>query len=101
MMHPKYPPGTSSLQIYINTMHKILRLLNYSKYKSQQKTANPLKDQTTVTMASHIPIIGITQTEKLAEGLCPCCRSMICMWLTPQGVEVSVHGKEYEITLLK
>jgi len=45
-------------------------------------------------MINHINIIGVRQPEKLAEGLCPHCQAKIYLWLTGQGVEMSVNGFE-------
>lgn len=45
-------------------------------------------------MINHMNIIGVREPEKLAEGLCPHCQARIYLWLTDQGVEMSINGFE-------
>lgn len=56
---------------------------------------DPILNSEITVMTKHIPIIGVQQPEKLAEGLCPHCRSMIDLWMTVQGLVLSPNGKGY------
>ncbi|MEN6463449.1 MAG: hypothetical protein ABFC94_19035 [Syntrophomonas sp.] len=49
----------------------------------------------TVKMSTSIDILGVHEPEKLAEGLCPGCKTMVDLWLTKQGLELSLPGKGY------
>lgn len=48
-----------------------------------------------VRMSNSIGIIGIREPEKLAEGNCPYCHTMVDLWATNQGLELSLHKKGY------
>jgi hypothetical protein len=50
-----------------------------------------------VKMSESIAIVGIHQPEKLAEGQCPRCQTMVDLWATNQGFELSLHGKGYRL----
>jgi hypothetical protein len=43
-------------------------------------------------MVNHINILGFSQPEKLAEGLCPQCNAMLDLWISSQGLELSLPG---------
>lgn len=43
-------------------------------------------------MVNHINILGYSQPEKLAEGLCPQCNAMLDLWISGQGLELSLPG---------
>lgn len=42
-------------------------------------------------MTKYIDIIGVYEPEKLAEGQCPHCKTMVTLWASPQGLELSPH----------
>lgn len=52
-------------------------------------------DAARVRMSNSIGIIGIHEPEKLAEGNCPSCHTMVDLWATNQGLELSLHKKGY------
>lgn len=63
------------------------------RQKALLEEAGP--ETTTVKMVNKIGIMGVSQPEILAEGLCPNCRTVIDLWATGQGLELSLHGKGY------
>lgn len=85
----KYPPRNGPLQFGIKAIHKLLHLLNIAKPAARQQPDLIDPHQPARTMSCHIPIIGVVELEKLAEGRCPCCQSKIELWLSPEGVEIS------------
>lgn len=50
-----------------------------------------------VKMAKCVGIVGIHHPEKLGEGHCPGCQTMVDLWATNQGFELSLHGKGYRL----
>lgn len=46
-------------------------------------------------MVHHINFIGISQPEKLAEGLCPKCKTILDLWISGQGLELSLPDNCY------
>lgn len=46
-------------------------------------------------MVNHINFIGISQPEKLAEGLCPKCKTMLDLWISGKGLELSLSDNCY------
>ncbi|MEN6463054.1 MAG: hypothetical protein ABFC94_17010 [Syntrophomonas sp.] len=46
-------------------------------------------------MVNHINFIGISQPEKLAEGLCPKCKTMLDLWISRHGLELSLSDNCY------
>jgi hypothetical protein len=52
---------------------------------------------TSSKMVNNIAFLGITQPEKLAEGPCPNCQTAVDLWVTVQGLELSLHGKGYKV----
>lgn len=47
-------------------------------------------------MVNHINILGFSQPERLAEGLCPKCNAMLDLWISGQGLELSLPSN-YDI----
>lgn len=51
----------------------------------------------TAKMVNKIAFLGVTNPEILAEGFCPNCITMVDLWVTSQGLELSLHGSEYKV----
>lgn len=54
-----------------------------------------MAESETVKMIKTIDIVGVQQPEKIAEGLCPGCQTLVDLWITKQGLELSLQGKGY------
>jgi hypothetical protein len=51
----------------------------------------------TAKMVNKIAFLGVTHPEILAEGFCPNCITMVDLWVTSQGLELSLHGERYSV----
>ncbi|MEN6462671.1 MAG: hypothetical protein ABFC94_15045 [Syntrophomonas sp.] len=52
---------------------------------------------TAAKMVNKIAFVGVTRPEILAEGFCPNCITMVDLWVTGQGLELSLHGRGYTV----
>lgn len=107
---PELRPGTTHRHEKTDSNHahklkkalaKIMTLFTPIKFHLKPRE-NPPEDrhgqdgQETVRMTVNINILGVCQPEKLAQGMCPCCKSMIELWLLPQGVEITLPRQGYD-----
>lgn len=65
---------------------------NVNQQKELSQHAETLPE--TTRMVNYLNIIGVDQPEKLAEGSCPNCRALIDLWLTNQGLEMTLGTGE-------
>ena len=48
----------------------------------------------TAKMVNKIAFLGVTHPEILAEGFCPNCITMVDLWVTSHGLELSYMEKD-------
>lgn len=63
-------------------------------FRRRVEEIEPGPESETGKMISCVSIVGVTQPEKLAQGLCPNCRALIDLWLTEHGLELSINGEK-------
>lgn len=49
-----------------------------------------------ITMVNHVDIRQVLDPVKIAEGPCPNCGSILDVWLTGNGLELSVFHRGYD-----
>jgi len=67
-------------------------------YVFQEASSAHAEPEAVVKMAKSVGIVGIHQPEKLGEGYCPGCQTMVDLWATNRGFELSLHGKGYRLS---
>jgi len=66
------------------------KLTRDSKAREQKDCLAPaMSPKKAVKMNNCISIIGVSQREMLARGLCPHCKKLLDLWITEQGLELS------------
>jgi hypothetical protein len=100
--HRPEKPDSNPAHKLKKVLAKIMTLFTPIKFhlKPREKPPEDRHDQDgqeTMGMTVNINILGVCQPEKLAQGMCPCCKSMIELWLLPQGVEITLPGQEYDV----
>jgi len=68
------------------------KLLNHAGTFQEVQLAEAEAEAKPARMVNHINILGYSQPEKLAEGLCPQCNAMLDLWISGQGLELSLPG---------
>ncbi|MEQ8176518.1 MAG: hypothetical protein ABRQ26_15815 [Syntrophomonadaceae bacterium] len=72
------------------------KFLNHAGTFQEVQLAEAEAEAKPARMVNHINILGFSQPEKLAEGLCPQCNAMLDLWISGQGLELSRLGN-YDI----
>jgi len=73
-------------------MESLGKFLNHAGTFQEVQLAEAEAEGKPAKMVNHINILGFSQPEKLAEGLCPQCSAMLDLWISSQGLELSLPG---------
>jgi hypothetical protein len=68
------------------------KFLNHAGTFQEVQLAQAEEEAKPARMVNHINILGFSQPEKLAEGLCPQCNAVLDLWISSQGLELSLPG---------